>query len=259
MHRLAIVVSTVGYHWEELFDAARAFEREAIPVDYFTVDGSAPKPDPRSIRHSPLAAVGIGVSSRNAPDSAFGVALRRQLLEVAPVSELQPTRYDALYLPGGHGCLFDVNTNATLHEQISKLHARGAVLSAVCHATSTFAYVRRDGRSIVEGHALTGFPDPLDQSLIKLGLVEDTFLPLPLVNDDVLRAHGAKLGPLDVLAGMFNPKTTRVDLPFITGVGPKAAGPVARAVCEVLAQRSVSLVEPQARPSHPHHEAAPRA
>lgn len=242
MSRIAIVISTVGYHWEELFAAYEEFAAAGATLDLFTVDGALPKPDPRSIKRTgPFAWFGLGISSRIAPDTARGAALRERLLDVQPVSKLDPEQYDALYLPGGHGCLFDVNTHGTLHRKIADMHTRGAVLSAVCHATSTFALVTIGGRSIVEGHELTGFPDPLDQNLIRLGLVDSQFLPLPLINDEALRAGGATLSRSDVLAAMLNPRLTRVSLPFITGVGPKAAAATARLVLAELATRSAKV------------------
>jgi putative intracellular protease/amidase len=247
MSRIAIVVSTVGYHWQELFDAYEVFEQAGEDISFYTVDGSPPKPDPLSIKKTgPAALLGIGVPGRIAPDTARGAALRARLLEVASVASLDPARCDALYLPGGHGCLFDVNQNPVLHRKIAELYTRKAVLSAVCHATSTFALTTIGGRSIVSGHELTGFPDPLDQTLIRLGLVHEDFLPLPLINDDALRAGGAKLSKQDVMAATLNPRTVRVSLPFITGVGPKAAARTARLVLSTMAHGKARPVDAHA-------------
>ena len=235
MKRVAIVVSTVGYHWEELLAAYEAFERAGVHMDFFTVNGAAPHPDPNSLHKSSVGArLGMGIDPEKAPDSAVGVALRERLIDVSTLSSLEASRYDALYLPGGHGCLFDVNRSTLLHEKIRALYEQGALLSAVCHATSTFAFVEVNGKPIVQGHALTGFPASLDSVLIKAGLVHEKFLPLPLVNDHELRNAGAKLSTLDVIEATVNPFTVRVSLPFITGVGPKAASRVAEKVVELL-------------------------
>jgi hypothetical protein len=96
-----------------------------------------------------------------------------------------------------------------------------------------------DRRSIVAGHALTGFPHALDRALIAGGLVHPGFLPLPLVNDDELRRAGARLSLFDEAKAFVDPMWTRVSLPFITGVGPKAAGRVARAVVRTLEGRGL--------------------
>jgi putative intracellular protease/amidase len=163
-----------------------------------------------------------------APNSERGHRLQAALGRVQPVSDLDPERFVGLYLPGGHGCLFDVNRNTALHTKIRALYERGALLAAVCHATSTFALVEKDGRSIVHGHRLTGFPNPLDRALLRLHGVHERFRPLPLVNDAELRKAGARLGLLDVMRATLDPTLVRESGPFITGVGPKAARRVAK-------------------------------
>jgi putative intracellular protease/amidase len=240
MKRVAIVVSTVGYHWEELYRAYWAFRDASWAIDLYTVDGRPAFPDPLSLRPTgPGALMGLGMPLSIGPKTARGTELVRALDGVQPLSHLDPERPDALYLPGGHGCLFDVNRNADLHAIIRRLHERGCLLSAVCHATSTFAFVEVNGRSIVAGHAMTGFPHALDRALIPLHLVRREFLPLPLVNDAELRRAGARLSLVDEALAVANPRYLRRSLPFITGVGPKAAARVARAVVHELEQRAV--------------------
>jgi putative intracellular protease/amidase len=251
MSRVAFVVSTVGYHWEEVFAAYWAFKDASWEVDLFTVNGNPPRPDPLSLKPTgPASLFGLGISARITPETPRGVALVSALDRARPLSELDTDRIDTLYLPGGHGCLFDVNRDAGLHDVIRRLYLRGAVLGGVCHATSTFAFVEVDGRSIVRGHAMTGFPDALDRTLIPVGLVRPEFLPLPLVNDRALREAGAKLSHLAAAEAYANPRTMRRSLPFITGVGPKAAAKVARAlITEVLARRGHPVIPRAAVPA----------
>jgi putative intracellular protease/amidase len=238
MSRIAMVVSTVGFHWEEVFAAYWELKRAQCDVDLYSVDGAPARPDLRSLVLSgPGALVGLGILPSIAPTTKRGQELRRALDEIAPLKELDVARVDALYLPGGHGCLFDVNQNELLHDVIRRLYERGCILSGVCHATSTFAFVRSGGRDIVRGHAMTGFPHALDRTLIPLGLVHPSFVPLPLVNDEELRRAGAELSLLDETRAVMDPRWVRVS-PFITGVGPKAARGVAQQVKRALVARA---------------------
>jgi putative intracellular protease/amidase len=238
MKRVAMVLSTVGYHWEEAFAAYREFSKASYEVAPFTVNGDPPRADPMSLKRTgPLALAGIGVPSRIAPETERGREFGALLQNSRHIAELDPAAFVALYLPGGHGCLFDVNRNEALHDKIAQLHQRGAILSAVCHATSTFAFVSVGDRPIVQGHAITGFPHPLDRALIKVGGVQKTFLPLPLVNDDELIKAGAKLRKADIVEAIANPFTIRVSPPFVTGVGPRAARRVARRVIDLCAEQ----------------------
>jgi putative intracellular protease/amidase len=239
--RIATVVSTVGYHWEELFGAYDEFERAGAEIDVFTVDGSPPKPDPMSLRHTgPLTLIGLGVPSRIDPSTPRGRELLQALTARRAVEELNTELYDALYLPGGHGCLFDVNRNEVLHDKLIELYRGGKILSAVCHATSTFAFTRIAGRSIAAGKQLTGFPHAMDEFLIRAHAVDPSFLPLPFSNEHVLRQEGIDVPMLDPLRGSLNPRHMCVSLPFVTGVGPKSARPVAREVLSVLRARTAT-------------------
>lgn len=241
--KIATVVSTVGYHWEELFGAYDELEKAGAAIDVFTVDGAPPRPDPMSLRHTgPLTLVGIGVSKSIDPSTPRGQEVERALAACRPVSDLEPSAYDALYLPGGHGCLFDVNLNATLHDKIRELYLADRLLAGVCHATSTFALVKNNGRSIAAGKQLTGFPQALDDLLIQAHGVDEQFLPLLFSNEEVLRQEGVDVPQLDALRGALNPMHTCVSLPFITGVGPKSARPVARAIIATLRERSAGRV-----------------
>jgi putative intracellular protease/amidase len=235
MPRIAVVVSTVGFHWEEVFGGYWTFRDAGCHVDVFTV-GGLPRVDPRSVaRTGPGALLGLGTPARIAPDTARGQELVGVMAAAESLDALDADRYDALYLPGGHGCLFDMNRDRSLHAIIARMYRRGAVLSGVCHATSTFAFVRDGERSIVQGHRMTGFPHALDRLLIRLGLVDEQFLPLPLINDQELRRAGAVLTTVDAALATVNPTLHRVSLPFVTGTGPKAAAIVAGLVVDTLA------------------------
>jgi putative intracellular protease/amidase len=233
MSTVAFVVSEVGYHWEEVEAAYKEFKAAGRDVVFYTPTGSAPDPDPASIRYTnPLArAVGYGTSRDEGPESEIGREIVRRLESPRPLSQFDLAGTDVLYIAGGHGALQDIDRNPELHRIVAELHDRGRVLSGVCHATSTFAFAKgRDGRPLVEGKAVTGFPDFVDQVMVRIGMVEKRFLPLPLSNDGELRRAGARINPV---AAALNPRTTRVDPPFVTGMGPKAAGEVARKVIDM--------------------------
>jgi putative intracellular protease/amidase len=230
---VAMVLSTCGFHWEEAFGAFDEFRSAGWAVELYTVDGSPPKVDPTSLKRTgPLSWFGLGVSGANSPETQRGRELMAAIEGARPLDEVDSFELDALYLPGGHGCLFDVNRNDTLHTVISELHEVGRPLSAVCHATSSFAFVEEVGQSIVEGKALTGFPEFVDGLMASTGLVQQEYLPIPFSNDRVLADAGANLMWHHKVIAAFNPRYTRIDRPFITGMGPKAARKVARAVID---------------------------
>jgi hypothetical protein len=63
-----------------------------------------------------------------------------------------------------------------------------------------------------------------------VGLVQKQFLPIPFSNDQALEDAGADLKWHHKILAALNPRYTRIDWPFVTGMGPKAARSVARAI-----------------------------
>jgi putative intracellular protease/amidase len=230
MSTVAIVLSEAGYHWEEAAAAHKEWDAARWKTVYYTPSGHAPRPDPTSLLVTPLAlrAVGYGTTRNDGPDAQRNRKLAAQIASPHSLREFDVDGTDAIYVVGGHGSLQDINRDKDLHRIIEALYLKGSVLSSVCHATSTLAFAKRpDGKSIVSGKRMTGCPNIADEMMIRLGMVHKAYLPLPLINDDELRRAGAHINPIVAAA---NPHYTVVDLPFITGVGPKAAASVARKV-----------------------------
>lgn len=239
MKRIAFIISTVGYHWEEVFAPYQVYQAAGFDMNFYTVDGSPPVADPNSVLERPLLSlVGLGVSEDASPHSPEGKTLLALFnTKLKPLSALN-NDYDALYIPGGHGCLFDVNTNNLVHEKILAAFQQKKIISAVCHGSSALAFVVENGKSIIHNKKIIGFLDSQDSLLEKLGLIDKKFLPLPFRNEEKIHAAGANFSPADRLLAFTNPSYFQVDLPFVTGVGPKSAKPVAKAVVNILETKS---------------------
>src|SRR3990167_2307627 len=122
MYTVAIIPSTVGFHWEEVFAAYRIFKAANWQIEFYTINGELPVVDPLSIKkHIFLSYLGIGVRNSFSPESPLGKALSIQLnIETRSISELSIDKIDAIYIPGGHGCLFDVNVSEIVHSKLAE-------------------------------------------------------------------------------------------------------------------------------------------
>src|SRR5437868_6614517 len=120
MPAVAIIPSTVGYHWEEVFDAYLLYKESSWQVDFYTVGGKSPKVDPNSVKVRPfLSYFGLGTRESCSPDSDLGKELLSQFsAKLHAIDDLSVDNIDAIYISGGHGCLFDVNTNPIVHAKI---------------------------------------------------------------------------------------------------------------------------------------------
>lgn len=234
MKQIAIMPSTVGFHWEEVYAAYAEFKKAHWEIKFYTVEGKPAQADPKSLEIKPFFSLfGLGANKNISPETESGKELMYKLThEVAPIETINVDNLDAMYIPGGHGCLFDVNVNTELHKKILQAYQQGKILSAVCHGTSCFAFVIDNGKSIIAGKKVTGFPDLLDSTLEKIGLIDSKFLPMPYPNEKTMQDAGAVISMKDSMLSNLNSAYCVTDLPFITGAGPKAAKYVARKVIQ---------------------------
>jgi putative intracellular protease/amidase len=135
--------------------------------------------------------------------------------------------YDALFLPGGHGTMFDLAKSQPLKALISELDAQGKIVAAVCHGPAAFVDAIRaaEPRTLVDGRRLTCFTDA-EERATKL----DSLMPFLLASK--LRAQGA-----NVVEDTDWADHVEVDGNWITGQNPQSSESTARAVIEALHAR----------------------
>lgn len=145
------------------------------------------------------------------------------LEDTVAITDVDAAEYDALYLPGGHGTMFDLPDNPDLARVVGEMYDAGKYVTAVCHGPAgLLSAARADGRPVVEGKKVTGFA-PAEE---KLANRADA---IPFRLDEALKEQGARytkaLRP-------FAEKVVR-DGTLITGQNPQSA----KAVAEELVKR----------------------
>jgi putative intracellular protease/amidase len=140
-----------------------------------------------------------------------------------PLSTVRAADFDALFLPGGHGPMFDLPDDATLHQLVRDFYQAGKIISAVCHGPAGIVNVRgADGDYLVKGVTLTSYTYP-EEVAAKL----DT--KVPFILEHKLREHGAN----------FIQRENRADHVerdglFITGQNPWSSQSIATTVMATL-------------------------
>jgi putative intracellular protease/amidase len=75
------------------------------------------------------------------------------------VSELKEG-YDALFVIGGHGALWDLSNHPAVGERVERTWAEGGIISALGHGPAAFLAAKaHDGEPLVRGKHLTAFSD----------------------------------------------------------------------------------------------------
>jgi putative intracellular protease/amidase len=159
------------------------------------------------------------------PNAAAGAALAdtRTLHEVGDALQ-----YDAIFIPGGHGTMFDLAQNLPLKTLLSEFDAQGKIVASVCHGPAAFVDAIRAGqpKTLVSGRTITCFTDAEERAT---GL--DAAMPFLLASK--LREQGANVVEREPWSDHVE-----VDATWITGQNPASSASTANAVVEALRVRA---------------------
>jgi putative intracellular protease/amidase len=204
-----------GFWLEELATPYAEFTKAGAQVDIASPLGGKAPADPKSEQES-----------SEATRAFLADAGAKKKLANTLVLEKVKERYDAYFVVGGHGTMWDLATHAPLHSLLTTAYARGAVVSAVCHGPAALVGVKGpDGKPIVSGKRVAAFSNE-EEKAVKL----DTVVPFPL--ETRLREQGARYesGPM---WGSFVVRDGRL----ITGQNPASSAAAAREVITALSEK----------------------
>lgn len=151
-----------GFHYEELSTPYFAFTEAGYHVSFASPKGGKPPADPSSLADDPQDQP-ESVRRFLADDRAMAA-----LENTAELGVLEPRGFDAVYLPGGHGTMWDFPENAVLAKFIADVYENGGVVGAVCHGPAGLVGVKlSDGRPLVEDRAVNSFTDEEERKVDK--------------------------------------------------------------------------------------------
>lgn len=160
------------------------------------------------------------VNARFMADPAFVESLEHSM----KCADVDASRYDAIFLSGGHGTMFDFRQSRDLQRVITELAGADRYLTGVCHGVAGFIdSVDPKGAVIVKGKRVTGFSN-----------LEDTLAgsksAMPFLLEDELKKSGA-----DYRKNLL-PFTNRVEVDgkLISGQNPQSAKAVGEKLVEQL-------------------------
>lgn len=168
--------------------------------------------------------------SRMLADDAAKQLLERTV-KLADISDV--ALYDAVFIPGGHGPMYDLYRDEALGELLSKAAAAGKVIAAVCHGPAGLLRAKgSDGQPLVSGRAVTGFTNSEEEAVGKTKMVD-------FLLEDALREQGGAFER----APDWQEKVV-VDGNLITGQNPGSARGVGKAILAALQERRAGLKDP---------------
>lgn len=179
--RLGGTDEKTGFWLEELAAPYQEFVKAGASVEIASPRGGQPPVDPRS-EAEPSAAV----RAFHADASA-----RSKLLKSTPLASVTEA-FDAYFVVGGHGVMWDLADNPTLASLLARAYGNGKVVAAVCHGPAALVNVRlADGSHLVAGKRVSAFSNA-EEAAVKLAAV------VPFALETALAQRGAKYesGPL---------------------------------------------------------------
>ena len=175
----------------------------------------------------------VPIDPRSLTDEAFEIpenrryrddpALQRLLHATRPVDRVRFAEYDTIFLPGGHGTMWDLPHCQPLAGGIGEMLTAGKPVAAVCHGPSGLLGAKLwDGRPAVAGRWVAAFTT---EEEIAVGLRSK----VPFLLDEKLVALGARV----IKGEPFVPLAV-AHANLITGQNPQSAREVAGLVLAAL-------------------------
>ncbi len=204
-----------GFWAEELVELHRGLVDAGHQVDVATPGGVRPPVDPGSLGED------TGDELRG-----YLATIDAVLAQPRALADVQPGEYDAIALPGGHGPMVDLATDADLGRLLVDAVDRDAVVGVLCHGPAgLLSAVREDGSSAFAGRRLTVFTDDEER---QGGLGDGA----PYLVESRLRELGVVVEPGEPWS-----VTVVVDGTVVSGQNPQSSLATARRLVEVLAAR----------------------
>lgn len=222
-----------GFEMDELSQAWNSLQDNGFTLGIASPRGGAAEAD----RYDP-----------DDPDNARFLAdakAQKALADTLAITDVIAADWDAVFVIGGKGAMLDLASDARLGALISRIHANGGVVAAVCHGPAALATARdAAGRPLVAGRQVTGFTNEEESQFAKRWRDE-----YPFLIEDELGKQGARWSE----APLMLPHVV-VDGRLVTGQNPYSTPAVADALVAQLGilprdrlmrrdERSLTLLE----------------
>ncbi|MFT4174253.1 MAG: type 1 glutamine amidotransferase domain-containing protein [Rhodocyclaceae bacterium] len=205
-----------GLWLEEFTTPYYAFVDAGVQVDVASIEGGQVPVDPNSVQPE-------GKNPASVERYLKDAAARAKAENSLKLQGIQSTGYAAVFMPGGHGTMWDLPDSAALATLLGDAWRDGKVVAAVCHGPAGLVNARDEaGRPLVAGRRVAAFTNSEE---VAAGM--DKTVPFAL--ETRIRELGARYesGP------DFQPFAVR-DGRLVTGQNPVSSEKVAQLVLEAV-------------------------
>ena len=202
-----------GYEFDEFAKAYLVFNAHNVNVDVASPLGGpveADKYDPNKIFNAKVLA---------------DTTIMAKLNDTLAIGDLDAQNYDAVFIVGGKGAMFDLPKDAGLQQLIAKVYEQDGAVAAVCHGPAALVDVKlSNGTYLVDGKVVNGFTNEEESLFGKKWMPQFEFML-----EDKLKEAGGKFQSSDIMLSHV-----AVDERLVTGQNPASTVGVAMALIDML-------------------------
>ncbi|MFS1524503.1 type 1 glutamine amidotransferase domain-containing protein [Microbulbifer sp. 2304DJ12-6] len=148
------------------------------------------------------------------------------------LSDINPKDYNAVYVVGGKGPMFDLADNQSVKNIIREVYENGGVVGAVCHGPAALLDVKlSDGSYLVEGKRVSAFTNEEESAFSKTW-------SMPFLLEDKLTEQGAVFHQDGLMLNQVS-----IDGRVITGQNPFSTADTSKAVVNKLGLKADEALE----------------
>lgn len=197
-----------GLWLEEFAVPYNVFKSKGYEVKVASINGGEVALDPNSISEE---------------KNAEWAAAEAELTNTAKLSKDDAQGYDAVFLPGGHGTMFDFPNSEVLQYVLQQHAEQGKVIGAVCHGPAGLVNVTyENGTPLVQGKTVNSFTDEEEREM-------QLDMHMPFLLESKLREKGGKF----VSGEKWTDFSVR-DGNLVTGQNPMSSKSTALKVLEAI-------------------------
>ena len=149
-----------------------------------------------------------------------------KLRTTSKAEDIDGKSYQCVFLPGGHGTMWDFDTD-TIGKIVSDAWAAGAVVGAVCHGPSGLLRAKRpNGEPLVKDLKVNSFTDAETVQIELVGIE-------PFLLESRLRELGAKFE----CSANFTSHAVR-DGRLVTGQNPQSTAAISKLLIEAISENT---------------------
>ncbi|HSD36256.1 MAG TPA: type 1 glutamine amidotransferase domain-containing protein [Rhodocyclaceae bacterium] len=214
--RLGDSGKSTGIWSDELAVPYYGFRNAGMDVVLASPRGGAVPFDPNSLKP---AGENDAEVDRLLADPVAQAAIRA----TTPVAGVNAADFDAVFIAGGHGTMWDLPNDAGVTRAVETAWAAGKVVAAVCHGPAGLVSAKgADGKSILNGRRVSGFTNSEENAVGLSGVV-------PFALESRMRELGGVFenGPDWQAFAVTDGK-------LVTGQNPASSGLVAEKVLALL-------------------------